>query len=88
MTKSSRLKLLLSRESLKKNSWARPQGQETTNERQGRGIRTILGGTPTGSSFKETKTYLREVQNVQISRPLRMIREDEPAITFTDEDAR
>ena len=67
----------------------RPQGRKTTNERQGRGIRIIVGGTLTGSSSKAIKTYLREIQNVQISeRPLRMIREDEPTITFTDEDAR
>ena len=52
-------------------------------------IRIIVGGTSTGSSSKAKKTYLREVQNVQIfGRPPRMIREDEPAITFTDEDAR
>ena len=52
-------------------------------------IRIIAGGTSTGISSKAKKTYLREVQNVQTSRrPPRMIREDEPAIIFTDEDAR
>ena len=52
-------------------------------------IRIIVGGTSTGSSSKAKKTYLREVQNVQISgRPLRMIRADEPTIVFTDEDSR
>ena len=52
-------------------------------------IRIIVGGMSTGSSSKAKKTYLREVQNVQISgRPPRMIREDEPAIIFTNEDAR
>ena len=40
-------------------------------------------------SSKAKKTYLCEVQNVQLSgRPPRMIREDEPAIVFTDKDAR
>ena len=52
-------------------------------------IRIIVKGTSTRSSSKAKKTYLREVQNVQIfGRPPRMIREDEQAITFTDEDAR
>ena len=46
-------------------------------------IRIIIRGTSTGSLSKAKKTYLREVQNVQIfGRPPRMIREDEPAITF------
>ena len=48
-----------------------------------RKIRIIIRGTSTGSLSKTKKTYLREVQNVQIfGRPPRMIREDEPAITF------
>ena len=43
----------------------------------------------TGSLSKAKKTYLQEVQNVQISRqPLRMVKDDEPAIIFTKEDAR
>ena len=43
----------------------------------------------TRSLFKAKKTYLQEVQNVQISGQLpRMIKEDEPAIIFTYEDAR
>ena len=52
-------------------------------------IRIIVGGLSTGSSSKAKKTYLREVQNVQISgRPPSMIREDKPAIIFTNKDAR
>ena len=52
-------------------------------------IRIIVGGMSTGSSSKAKKTYLREVQNVQISgRPPSMIREDKPAIIFTNKDAR
>ena len=52
-------------------------------------IRIIVGGTSKGSSSKAKKTYLREVQNVQISgQPPRMIREDELASTFTEEDER
>ena len=52
-------------------------------------IRIIVGGTLTKSSSKAKKTSLREVQNMQISgQPLRMIKEDEPTIIFTDEDAR
>nr|POE85936.1 hypothetical protein CFP56_23521 [Quercus suber] len=52
-------------------------------------IKIIAEGMSTGSSSRAKKTYLREVQNVQISgRPPRMIREDEPAIVFMDEDAR
>ena len=43
----------------------------------------------TRSLFKAKKTYLQEVQNVQISRQLpRMIKEDETTIIFTYEDAR
>ena len=54
-----------------------------------REIRIIVGGTSTGSSSKAKKTYLWEVQNVQKSGRLpRMIREDELAIIFTDEDVR
>ena len=52
-------------------------------------IKIIVGGMSTGSSSKAKKTYLQEVQNVQISRqPLRMVKDDEPAIIFTKEDAR
>ena len=54
-----------------------------------REIRIIVGGTSTRSSSKAKKTYLHVVQNVQISeRPPRMIKEDELAIVFIDEDAR
>ena len=52
-------------------------------------IRMIVRGTSIGSSSKAKKSYLQEVQNMQISgQPLRMIKEDEPTIIFTDEDAR
>ena len=52
-------------------------------------IKIIVGGMSTRSLFKTKKTYLREVQNVQISKRLpRMIKDDEPAVIFTDEDAR
>ena len=48
-------------------------------------IRIIVGSISTGSSSKAKKTYLWEVQNVQISGPPpRMIKEDEPAIIFTN----
>ena len=54
-----------------------------------REIRIIIRGTSTGNSSKAKKTYLWEVQNVQISGRLpQMIKEDEPAIIFTSEDAR
>ena len=54
-----------------------------------REIRIIVGGTSTRSSSKAKKTYLQVVQNVLLSgRPPRMIKEDEPAIVFIDEDAR
>ncbi|XP_075645345.1 uncharacterized protein LOC142616357 [Castanea sativa] len=52
-------------------------------------IKIIVEGMTTGSSFRARKTYLWEVQNVQIfGRPPRMIREDEPANVFMDKDAR
>ncbi|XP_075665452.1 uncharacterized protein LOC142635124 [Castanea sativa] len=41
-------------------------------------IKMIVGGMSTGSSSKAKKTYLRVVQNFQLSRqPLRMIREED-----------
>ena len=52
-------------------------------------IRVIIGGMLTRSLSKAKKIYLRVVQSVQlIGRPHRMTKEDEPTITFTDEDAR
>ena len=54
-----------------------------------REIKIIVRGMSTRSLSRARKTCLREVQNVQISgRPPRMIREYEPAIVFTNEDAR
>ena len=51
-------------------------------------IRIIVGGTSAGQSSKSRKTYLKVVQNVQLSgRPLRTKGVDEQAITFTNEDA-
>ena len=52
-------------------------------------IRVIIGGMSTRSLSKAKKIYLQVVQSVQlIGRPPRMTKEDEPTITFTDEDAR
>ena len=52
-------------------------------------IKIIVEGTSIGISPKAKKTYLREVQNVKISRrPPKVTREDEPAIIFKNEDAR
>ena len=51
-------------------------------------IRVIIGGTSTGQSSKSRKTYLKVVQNDQLSgRSPRMRTTDEEAITFMDEDA-
>ena len=51
-------------------------------------IRVIIGGTSTGQSSKSRKTYLKVMQNVQLSgRSPRMRVTDEQAITFTDKDA-
>ena len=51
-------------------------------------IRVIIEGTSIGQSSKSRKTYLKVVQNVQLSgRSPRMRTTDEEAITFTDEDA-
>lgn len=50
-------------------------------------IRVIIGGTSIGQSSKSRKTYLKVVQNVQLSgQPPRMKGVDEQAITFTNED--
>ena len=51
-------------------------------------IRVIIGGTSIGQSSKSKKTYLKVVQNVQLSRRSPRIRgTDELAIMFTDEDS-
>ncbi|XP_030940301.1 uncharacterized protein LOC115965269 [Quercus lobata] len=51
-------------------------------------IRIIIGGTSMGQSSKSKKTYLKMVQNVQLfGRSPRTRSMDEPAISFTDEDA-
>ena len=48
-------------------------------------IRVIVGGISTRSSSKAKNTYLRVVQNVQLTgRPPRMSKVDELAINFTD----
>ena len=72
----------------------RLQGREAESE--GRGvattsvgeIRMIVGESLTAQSSKSKKTYLKVVQNVQLSRRSPKLRTpDEQAITFTDEDA-
>ncbi|XP_030963820.1 uncharacterized protein LOC115984984 [Quercus lobata] len=51
-------------------------------------IRIIIGGTSTGQSSKSKKTYLKVVQNVQLfGRSPRTRSMDEPATSFTNEDA-
>ena len=51
-------------------------------------IRVIIGGTSAVQSSKSKKTYLKLVQNVQLSGRLpRMKGTDELAISFTDEEA-
>ncbi|XP_075675063.1 uncharacterized protein LOC142644305 [Castanea sativa] len=53
-------------------------------------IRMIVGGTmTTGSSKKARKTYLRTIQNIQMtSSTPKMSRIDNPPIGFSEEDAR
>ena len=51
-------------------------------------IRMIVGGSLTSQSSRSKKTYLKVVQNVQLSgRSPKTRTLDEQAITFTDEDA-
>ena len=51
-------------------------------------IRVIIGGTSAGQTFKSKKTYLKVVQNVQLSgRSARTRGIDEPTICFTDKEA-
>ena len=51
-------------------------------------IRVIIGGSSTGQSSKSRKTYLKVVQNVQLSRRSPRTRAtNEQAITFSDVDA-
>ena len=50
-------------------------------------IRVINRGTLVGQNSKSKKTYLKVVQNVQLSgRSLKMRGIDEPTISFTDEE--
>ena len=65
------------------------KGKVEESSRQPHGeIRVIIGGGSAGQSSKSRKTYLKVVQNVQLSgRSPRMRNMDEQAITFTDEDA-
>ena len=50
-------------------------------------IRVIIGGTSAGQTSKSKKTYLKVVQNVQLSRRSPKTRGiDEPTISFTDEE--
>ena len=53
-------------------------------------IRMIVGGTvTTGSSKKARKTYLRMVQNVQLTSSIpKIARRESPIIGFSKEDAR
>ena len=51
-------------------------------------IKMIIGGSYTGQSSRSKKTYLKVVQNIQLSgRSPKTRTPDEQAITFTDEDA-
>ena len=51
-------------------------------------IRMIIGGGSTGQSSRSRKTYLKVLQNVQLSgRSPKTRTTDEQAITFTNEDA-
>ena len=53
-------------------------------------IRMIVGGTATtGSSRKARKTYLKMVQNVQLTSSVpKIVRRESPIIGFSEEDAR
>ena len=52
-------------------------------------IRMIIGGTTTGSSKKTRKTYLRMVQNVQLTGFVpKMAWINNPVIGFSKEDVR
>ena len=53
-------------------------------------IRMIIGGiATTGSSKKAQKTYLRVVQNVQLTGSIpKIVRRESPIIGFSEEDAR
>ena len=51
-------------------------------------IRVIIGGTSTGQSSKSKKTYLKVMQNVQLSGQSPRTRGiDEPTISFTNKKA-
>ena len=63
---------------MKESSWP-PLGE----------IRVIIGGTSAGQTSNSKKTYLKVVQNVQLSgRSPKTRGIDEPTISFTDEEAK
>ena len=88
LIKQGKLKKFIGRDHKDERQPMKGKAKEPARQPLGE-VRIIKGGTSTGSSSKAKKTYLREVQNVQISgRPPRMIREVELTIIFTDKDAR
>ena len=81
----------VSKERTDAHAWEQTPRRENDHPRPSIGdIRMIIGGTAaTGSSKKARKTYLRMVQNVQITGYVpKIARRESPIIGFSEDDAR
>ena len=88
LIKQGKLKNFLGRDHKDKKQPLKGKAKELVCQPLGE-IRVIVRGMSNGSLSTSKKTYLRVVQNVQLTDlPPRMSRVNEPAITFIDEDAR
>ena len=88
LIKQGKLKNFLGRDHKDKKQPLKGKEKELVRQPLGE-IRVIVRGMSNGSLSTSKKTYLRVVQNVQLTDlPPRMSRVNEPAITFIDEDAR
>ena len=88
LIKQGKLKNFLGRDHKDKKQPLKGKEKELVRQPLGE-IRVIVRGMSNGSLSISKKTYLRVVQNVQLTDlPPRMSRVNEPAITFIDEDAR
>ena len=89
LIRQGKLQKFVGKEGTKQNQGA-PARRENKQPRPPLGdIRMIIRGSTSNSSKKARKTYLRMVQNIQLTRYApKMARVDNPVIGFTEEDAR
>ena len=89
LIRQGKLQKFVGKEGTKQNQGA-PARRENKQPRPPLGdIRMIIRGSTSNSFKKARKTYLRMVQNIQLTRYApKMARVDNPVIGFTEEDAR